>query len=193
MSDSAGRLVVISGSSGSGKSSIIARLKAHPRVRVSVSATTRARREGEVDGEHYHFLDLATFQERHEKGDFVETNDVFSAGNLYGSLRADLDAALEHSGEVYIMEVDVVGAQNITAAGYEGAHFFIMAPSRQVLEERLRDRGTDSEGAIERRLATADAEERMARESDATLITNENINEAVKAILAQLHLDPLAT
>ena len=191
MSASAGRLVVISGSSGSGKSSIISRLKAHPRVRVSVSATTRPKREGEIDGVHYHFMDEATFRERNSRGDFVETNDVFGAGNLYGSLKADLDSALLRAGEVYIMEVDVVGAQSITAASYDGAHFFIMAPTRAVLEQRLRDRGTDSDEAIERRLATADKEENMARESGATLITNEDINEAVKTILVKLDLDPL--
>jgi len=191
MNASAGRLVVISGSSGSGKSSIITRLKVHPQVRVSVSATTRPKREGEVDGVHYHFMDEATFLERNRRGEFVETNDVFGAGNLYGSLKAELDRALLRAGEVYIMEVDVVGAESIAAAGYEGAHFFILAPTRSVLEQRLRDRGTDSEEAIERRLATADKEESMARENGATLITNEDINEAVKTILVKLDLDPL--
>jgi guanylate kinase len=186
-----GQLVVISGSSGSGKSSIIDRLKTHPRVEVSVSATTRPRRAAEKDGVHYHFMDRPTFEQREARGEFVETNDVFSAGNLYGSLRSELDAALARPGMVYIMEVDVVGAGNISAAGYEGAHFFIMAPSPEVLEQRLRDRGTDTGEAIKGRLARAQAEEQMARESGAELITNENIDEAVKAILDSLSLDPL--
>lgn len=191
MTETAGQLVVISGSSGSGKSSIIERLKTHPRVEVSVSATTRPRRDTEVDGVHYHFMDRASFEERSSRGAFVETNDVFAAGNLYGSLRSELDAALARPGVVYIMEVDVVGAGNITAAGYNGAHFFIMAPSPEVLEQRLRDRGTDSEAAIERRLARAQTEEITARESGALLITNENIDDAVKTILDSLNLDPL--
>ena len=191
MTETAGQLVVISGSSGSGKSSIIDRLKTHPRVEVSVSATTRPRRDAEVDGMHYHFMDRATFEERASQGAFVETNDVFAAGNLYGSLRSELDAALARPGAVYIMEVDVVGAGNIAAAGYNGAQFFIMAPSPEVLEQRLRDRGTDSKAAIEGRLARSHAEERTARKSGARLITNKNIDDAVNTILDSLNLDPL--
>lgn len=186
-----GQLVVISGSSGSGKTSIIDRLKTHPRVAVSVSATTRPRRQGEVDGVHYHFLTREQFEQRYQAGDFVETNDVFAAGHNYGSLRAELDQALATPERVYIMEVDVVGARNIRKAGYEGRHFFVMAPDRTVLEQRLRNRRTEDEAAIARRLARADEEHRIALEEGAEIIVNHDIDGAVQQILDALHLDSL--
>lgn len=191
MSATPGQLVVISGSSGSGKTSIIDRLKRHPRVAVSVSATTRPKRAGEVDGVHYHFLTREEFERRHAAGDFVETNDVFGAGHLYGSLKADLDAALATPERVYIMEVDVVGARNIAAVGYAGRHFFVMAPDRGVLEQRLRSRGTEDEASIERRLRVANDEQRIAQAEGAEIIINHDIAGAVQQILDALHLDSL--
>lgn len=191
MSAHEGRLVVISGPSGSGKTSVIERLRRHPRVRVSVSVTTRPRRQGEIDGRDYSFVTRERFEELHRQGAFVETNDVFGVGNLYGSLRSELDQALAVPGGIYIMEVDVIGARNIRRAGYDGLHLFIAPPSREVLEQRLRARGTDDAAAIEKRLGRADEERRVADEERATIIVNHNIDDAVQEILDRLGLEAL--
>lgn len=189
MSTRTGRLVVISGPSGSGKTSIIERLRRHPAVSVSVSVTTRQRRPAEVDGRDYSFVTRERFGQLFQQGAFVETNDVFGVGNLYGSRRSQLEEALVSPGLVYIMEVDVVGAGNIRKAGYEGLHLFIAPPSRQVLEQRLRDRGTDDALAIEKRLARAEDERREAEAQGATIIVNHSIEDAVQEILRLLGLE----
>lgn len=183
-----GRLVVISGPSGSGKTSIIDRLREHPQVEVSVSVTTRPPRPGEVHGHHYEFVSRARFDELQAQDAFVETNDVFGVGNLYGSRRDALDRALAIPGRVYLMEVDVVGARNIRRAGYDGVQLFIRAPSREVLERRLRARGTDDEAAIGRRLARAEAELAEATADGAEIIVNQRIEDAVEQILRRLQL-----
>lgn len=188
MTTATGRLLVISGPSGSGKTSIIERLRQHPQVSVSVSVTTRPKRNGEVDGRDYHFVDRERFVDLLDQGAFIETNDVFGVGNLYGSLRSELDEALAQPGRVYIMEVDVIGARNIRAAGYEGLHVFITPPSREVLEQRLRARGTDDDSAIEYRLARADHELEVAGQEGATIVTNHDIEDAAGEILNLLGL-----
>jgi guanylate kinase len=192
MSAPGGRLLVISGPSGSGKTSIIEGLRAHPAVEVSVSVTTRPKRPGEVDGRDYTFVEEARFQELYAADAFIETNDVFGVGNHYGSLRSELEQALGRPGCVYIMEVDVIGARNILA-GYDGLHLFIAPPSPEVLEQRLRDRGTDDEAAIEKRLGRAAEERRMAEEDEATIIINHRIEDAVQEILRLLGLAAPAT
>jgi len=185
---SQGRLLIVSGPSGSGKTSIIERLREHPQVRVSVSVTTRTPRAGEVDGRDYTFVDRARFREMAAQGLFVETNDVFSNGNLYGSLRSELDAALATPGLCYCMEVDVVGARNIRKAGYDGRHVFIAPPSQAVLEERLRNRGTDDEAAIARRLGRAAEERALAEQDGAFIVVNDRLDEAVDRVLDHVGL-----
>jgi len=181
-SDRPGRLVVISGPSGSGKTSIIERLRAHARVRVSVNVVTRPPREDEVDGRDYTFVSRERFLEMLDKGQFVETNDVFGSGHLYGSVKQDLEDALATEGAVYLMEVDVTGARNIRKAGYDGLYIFIAPPSSEVLEQRLRRRGTDDEAAIARRLGRAREEREMAEADGALIIVNEDLDEAVARI-----------
>lgn len=189
----AGQLVVISGPSGSGKTSIIERLRKHPRVRVSVSVTTRAPRAGEIHGRHYTFVDRDTFLEMNAAGRFIETNDVFGNGTLYGSDSRELAEALAQPDCVYIMEVDTLGARNIRKAGYEGTYIFIAPPDAATLEKRLRSRGTDNNTEIERRLGRA-AEERAMAEADGTLIvTNDTIDNAANTILDTLGLSPANT
>ncbi len=191
MSADRGTLLIISGPSGSGKTSVIEKLRAHPRVRVSVSVATRPPREGEVDGRDYTFVSRDDFLAMKEEGRFVETNDVFTNGNLYGSLKSELNEALAEPGLVYIMEVDVVGARNIRDAGYEGLHVFIAPPSREVLETRLRRRGTDDEAAIAKRLGRAAEERRLAEEDGAVIVVNDELDRAVEQIMDETGLSPL--
>jgi guanylate kinase len=183
-----GQLLIISGPSGSGKTSIIERLREHPQVRVSVNVTTRAPRDKEVNGRDYTFVKREEFMSMQEKGLFVETNDVFTNGNLYGSLRSELDDALAEPGVCYIMEVDVIGARNIRSAGYEGLHVFIAPPSAEVLEGRLRRRGTDDEKAIAKRLGRATEERELAEEDCADIVVNDELGAAVEHILDRVGL-----
>ena len=183
-----GQLLIISGPSGSGKTSIIERLREHPQVRVSVNVTTRAPRDKEVNGRDYTFVTREEFMEMQQQNLFVETNDVFTNGNLYGSLRSELDSALDEPGIYYIMEVDVIGARNIRSAGYEGLHVFIAPPSPEVLEARLRRRGTDNEEAIAKRLGRAAEERELAEEDRADIVVNDELDAAVELILDRVGL-----
>ena len=193
MTDTPGQLLIVSGPSGSGKTSIIERLREHPQVEVSVNVTTRSPRDGEVDGRDYTFVDRDRFLAMKEQGLFVETNDVFTNGNLYGSLRSELVDALSREGVCYIMEVDVVGARNIRLAGFDGLHVFIAPPSPEVLERRLRDRGTDDEAAIAKRLGRAAEEHRLALQDGADIVVNDVLETAVETILDKLGLPTRAS
>ena len=188
MTATPGQLLIVSGPSGSGKTSIIERLREHPQVEVSVNVTTRSPRAGELNGRDYTFVDRDRFLEMKEQGLFVETNDVFTNGNLYGSLRSELVEALAREGVCYIMEVDVVGARNIRQAGFDGLHVFIAPPSPEVLERRLRDRGTDDEAAIAKRLGRAAEEHRLAQQDGADIVVNDVLDSAVETILDKLGL-----
>ena len=183
-----GQLLIISGPSGSGKTSIIERLREHPQVRVSVNVTTREPRDKEVNGRDYTFVTREEFMAMQQKNLFVETNDVFTNGNLYGSLRSELDSALAEPGVCYIMEVDVIGARNIRSAGYEGLHVFIAPPSPEVLEARLRRRGTDNEEAIAKRLGRAAEERALAEEDRAEIVVNDELDAATELILDRVGL-----
>jgi guanylate kinase len=165
-----GKMVVISGPSGAGKSTVCRRILEDPRVRFSVSATTRPMREGEVDGRDYYFLSTANFRERIEKGDFIEYADVF--GNLYGTLRGPMQAALEE-GKDYLMEIDVQGALQIKNQGIPGLYIFIAPPDFEELRRRLVGRGTESPEVVERRLQKAEDEYRERVRYDHVVINDE--------------------
>jgi guanylate kinase len=187
-----GRLVVMSGPSGSGKTTIKKRLADHASIRVAITVTTRPRREGEVPDKDYHFVDREKFLEMKTADLFAETNDVFSNGHLYGSLRAELEAALAEPGCVYLMEVDITGAHNLKQAGYDGLYVFIAPPGMDVLEQRLRSRGTDGAAAIERRLERAREEMELARREGLQIVINESVEDAVEQILRLIGLDKQA-
>jgi guanylate kinase len=191
MTNAAQNLLIVSGASGSGKTTIIERMRKHPQVRVSINVTTRPRRDGERDGRDYAFVSRECFEQMKADGLFVETNDVFTNGTLYGSLKSDLDAALARADELYIMEVDVVGARNIREAGYAGLHVFITAPSSEVLAKRLRERGTDDEAAIAKRLGRAEEERELADQVSATIVENDVVDHAVERILERVGLSAL--
>lgn len=179
-----GRLLVMSGPSGSGKTTIKERLRRHPRVEVAVTVTTRPPRAGELDGRDYHFVTREEFLRRKAAGAFAETNDVFGTGHLYGSLRDELEAALQRD-HVYLMEVDVTGARNLRRAGYaDGTYVFIAPPGMEVLERRLRARGTDDEAAITRRLARARDELAEARADGSHIVVNDELEQAVREVFA---------
>lgn len=149
-----GALIIISGASGSGKSTLIRRLLARRRfpLRLAVSATTRAPRSGEKPGIDYHFWTREQFETEIERGGFLEYAKVH--GNYYGTLKKEVLPFLK-KGKGVILDIDVQGAEQVRAQSPEHVSFFITTSTLQVLEERLRSRGTETEEAIERRLKRA--------------------------------------
>ena len=162
---------IISAPSGSGKSTLVRRLLAGvPGLMFSISYTTRAPRGGEVEGENYHFLARAEFEERIGRDEFLEHAQVF--GNYYGTHRGVLEQARER-GLVLVLDIDVQGARQLKSKIPEAVTVFILAPSREILEQRLRARGEDSDRVIERRLRDAANEIRNYSVYDYVLINQE--------------------
>ena len=154
-----GGLVIISGPSGAGKSTVVHQLlrqKQLPLV-LSVSATTRTPRPGETDGVNYHFLSKDDFQRRREAGEFLEFKEVFGRGDWYGTLQSEVASGLE-AGKWVILEIDVEGAMSVLAAHPDAVTIFIHCGSLEELERRLRQRNTESEASIQRRLEVARGE-----------------------------------
>ncbi|MCO6043368.1 guanylate kinase [Aeoliella sp. ICT_H6.2] len=154
--DQQGRLVIISGPSGVGKSTIVAGLiqRLSPKIRLSVSATTREPRPGEVNGRQYHFLSPEEFAARREAGEFLECMEVFGRGHWYGTLFDEVRPSLA-AGQWVILEIDVDGARKAREQFPQAVTIFITVESDQELEQRLRSRKTDTEEAILRRLDVA--------------------------------------
>lgn len=173
-----GRMVVISGPSGSGKSTICKRLLQDPRYVFSVSATTRARRAGEVDGVDYHFLTPAEFRERVERGEFIEHAEVH--GNLYGTLRGPIEQVVGE-GKVYVLEIDVQGALQLKGLGVEGLYVFVAPPDFEELRRRLVARATETPEALERRLHKAEDEWRERVRYD-HVVVNDELERAVAEV-----------
>lgn len=157
MSQRTGILLVVSGPSGSGKTTLCRRLADAGEAHYSISCTTRAPREGEVDGRDYHFLSHDEFQERIERGEFLEHAEVH--GNDYGSLISEV---VEHvqAGTDVVMDIDVQGAASVRACKdpairRAAVDLFVMPPSGEELRSRLSGRGTDSEEVIDLRMKNA--------------------------------------
>jgi guanylate kinase len=149
-------LVVISGPSGAGKSTVVRQLLkecALPLV-LSVSATTRRARPGEVDGVHYHFLSHSEFAARRASGEFLECKEVFGRGDWYGTLQSEVAAGLA-AGKWVILEIDVEGAASVLERHPDTLTIFVDSGSVEELERRLRTRNTESEAAMQRRLEVA--------------------------------------
>lgn len=155
-SDRRGLLFIVSAPSGAGKTTLVERLvQVLPNLRMSRSYTSRPARDGEHDGVDYNFISRTEFERRIKACDFLEWADVF--GNLYGTGAADVDKML-NAGQDVVLVIDVQGARQVQARGVDHTAIFVMPPSFQALERRLRGRSKDSEEQMQRRLDTARAE-----------------------------------
>lgn len=176
-----GNLFVISGPSGAGKGTLVTRLlEEMPDTRLSISATTRSPREGEVDGVHYHFKTRDEFFELVENDGLLEWAEF--AGNCYGTPRAFVEQCIAEGTQV-ILEIEVQGAFQVREKMPEAYLVFIEPPSLEVLEERLRGRGTETEEAIQKRLNTAKVELSRKMEYDIRLV-NDDLEQAVQDLVA---------
>lgn len=170
-----GLLVVLSGPSGVGKTSVADRLLRFPGFARAVTATTRAPRAGETDGVDYRFLDEPAFRAAVARGEFLEHAEVH--GRLYGTPKSAVES-LVAQGLTCLLVIDVQGAASLRRGGVEALYVFVAPPSDAELERRLRGRGTDSAAAIAGRLATARAE--MARQTEFdTVVINDDLDRVV--------------
>lgn len=176
-----GILFVVSAPSGAGKHTVRERVLAQSEgIDHSVTATTRAPRPGEVHGRDYFFLDLDTFRQRLEANGFMEWAEVH--GNLYGTPREELEAHLR-TGRDVMLEIDVQGMRNIKALRPDAVTIFIMAPSYNELERRIRARGANDEASITLRLQNARAEVDARHEYD-YIVVNDKLEAATADMLA---------
>lgn len=179
----AGVLLVIAGPSGAGKGTIVQRLKERePDLRWSVSWTTRAPREGEVEGVDYHFTTREEFERLRDAGGFLEWFDVYE--DMYGTPEAPVREHLA-SGHSVLLEIDVQGALAIRSKYPEAVLVFVRPPSREEQRSRLERRGKDSPEQIERRLAAAAAEEQRGSLFDFQ-VENDDVDRAVAEVAAIL-------
>lgn len=185
-----GKSFIISGPSGVGKSTVLASLLAKREdVYFSVSATTRQPRPGEVDGVHYHFIDVDTFREWIAKNEFLEYAEF--VGNFYGTPKRYVDEAMDQGKDV-ILDIEVQGAIQVTGKRPDTVRIFIAPPSWEELERRLTDRGTDSPDKIQKRLLRAKVEFQTAHTYDYFVI-NDTVEKAVAeldAIMTAEHCKP---
>jgi len=178
-----GTLFVVAAPSGAGKSSLVnALLEREPGLDLSISHTTRAPRPGESEGQHYHFIDRAEFEQQVAAGEFLEHAEVH--GNLYGTSGVVVEQALA-AGRDLILEIDWQGARQIRAL-MACVGIFILPPSRDELERRLRARGADSEAVIARRMHNSREEIRHAAEFD-YLLVNDRFEGALKNLRSIVH------
>lgn len=166
----AGTLFVVSAPSGAGKTSLVrALLEREPQLHLAVSFTTRPPRAGEIDGEHYHFIAPERFEQMVAEGAFVEYARVFD--NAYGTAEATLRDKLA-AGEDVLLEIDWQGARQVRARLADAVTIFIVPPSLEALEQRLRGRGQDSDAVIAQRMAAAQNELSHHHEYDYLIVNN---------------------
>jgi guanylate kinase len=179
----AARLTVLSGPSGVGKDSVIELIRARsPWVWLSVSVTTRKRRDYEVDGVHYYFVDRLEFERMIASGQLLEWAEF--AGNLYGTPRAPVEAHLR-GGQPVLLKIDLQGARQVRAAMPDAQFVFLAPPSVGELKRRLIGRGTDDEETIRWRLAHADEEMAAESEFDVTVV-NDHVERAADELIGLL-------
>jgi guanylate kinase len=181
-STSPGRLIVVSGPSGAGKTTVLKEVfERCPYLELSVSATTRPPRPGEVDGRDYYFLTQEDFARRRVAGEFLESFEVFGRGYWYGTLESEVAPRLA-AGKWVVLEIDVEGTLAVLRQYPDAVTIFVRPESVDELERRLRLRGTESEAAIERRLEVARRELQLI-DRYAYVVTNESIEDAVQKIV----------
>lgn len=166
-----GQLIVVSGPSGVGKGTLLQRLRSrHPNLKVSVSATTRQPRDGEVNGQHYHFVSKAAFMAMVEAGELLEWAEF--AGNCYGTPKAPIEEAIAQ-GQRILLEIELLGARQVRENFPAAWQIFIAPPSVETLEARIRSRGQEDEGAIAKRLAQSKTELAAAAEFDIQIVNDQ--------------------
>lgn len=186
MAQAHGKLIIISGPSGAGKSTVVQRLlqDCPLPLLLSVSATTRPPRAGELHGRDYWFLAPDEFAAKKEQGEFLECKEVFGRGYWYGTLRETVSTGLE-AGKWVILEIDVQGAASVLDTYPDAITAFIHPGSIEELERRLRQRGTESEASLARRLEVA-AEELAMKHRYRYEVINRKIEQAVSELCALL-------
>ena len=183
-----GSLFVVSAPAGCGKDTILNELlKKTDKAGYAVSATTRAPREGEVNGVHYHFLTREEFERRIAEKEVLEYTEY--CGNYYGTLRKSVNDLL-NEGKDAILKIEVEGAMNIKKLFPEACLVFILPPSWEVLEKLLRDRGTETEDKIVERTKQAHNEVKFSKNYD-YLIVNDELENAVSDLLAVMRAEKL--
>lgn len=183
-----GLLFIISSPSGGGKTSLVrALLEAEPEMRLSVSYTTRAARPGEVDGRDYHFVTPPVFERMLEAGEFLESAVIY--GNRYGTSQKWIERERAEGRDV-LLEIDWQGAQQVRRLMRQVVSIFILPPSPEVLESRLRERGQDSEEVVARRIAAARHEIAHVSEYEYVII-NEDFNRAAQDLRSIIRAERL--
>lgn len=176
---SRGLLFIVSAPSGAGKTTLVERLvERTPHLKMSRSYTSRAARHGEEHGVDYNFVDRAHFEAMIAGGEFLEWAEVF--GNLYGTCAADTEGMLA-AGDDVVLVIDVQGARKVRSRGLVATTVFVMPPSADVLEQRLRGRSKDSEAAMQQRLLVAKEEVASFTEYD-FIVVNDHIDAAVERL-----------
>lgn len=181
MSSSLGKIIILAAPSGGGKSTMAKKLlDDFDTLKFSVSATTRKPRSGEIDGKDYYFLTKETFEDRVQNQEFLEWEEFYN-GTMYGTIKAHVESELE-KGYFVMLDVDILGALNVKKIyGDDALTIFIKPPTMDILEQRLRDRGTESEESLSVRLERAEKEITYADKFD-LLVTNDKIEAAYSEI-----------
>jgi guanylate kinase len=176
---SQGKLIVITGPSGVGKGTLIAKLRdRHPEIFLSVSATTRQPRDGEIDSQHYYFYDRAKFEKAIADGEMLEWAEY--ANNYYGTPASPVEERLE-KGEFVLLEIELLGARQVAKSFPAAVKIFILPPDIEELERRLRERNSEDEATIERRLSRSRIEIAAADEFEVKIV-NDDLEVALEVL-----------
>lgn len=170
-----GKVIIVSAPSGAGKTTVVKHLLSRiPSLEFSISACSRAKRANEADGKDYYFITADEFRQKIGKGDFLEWEEVYE-NSFYGTLRSEIERIWKKGNHI-IFDVDVKGGMNLKKHfGNRALAVFIKPPSIKILEQRLRNRSTDSEESLKKRLAKAAYEMTFSKEFDQTII-NADLN-----------------